>query len=32
MLAMPVRVAIATNVKGIIDEIGEPSFQQLLVF
>jgi len=26
MLAMPVRVAIATNVKGIIDEIQEPSF------
>ena len=26
MLAMPVRVAIATSVKGIIDEIQEPSF------
>jgi len=26
MLAMPVRVAIAINVKGIIDEIQEPSF------
>lgn len=26
MLAMPVRVAIAANIKGIIDEIQEPSF------
>lgn len=26
MLAMPVRIAIATDIKGIIDEIGEPSF------
>ncbi len=26
MLAMPVRVAIPANIKGIIDEIGEPSF------
>jgi cell division protein FtsA len=30
MLAMPVRVAIATNVKGIIDEIGEPSFSTVV--
>jgi cell division protein FtsA len=30
MLAMPVRVAIATNVKGIIDEIGEPSFSAVI--
>jgi cell division protein FtsA len=30
MLAMPVRVAIATNVKGIIDEIGEPSFSTVI--
>ena len=30
MLAMPVRVAIATNIKGIIDEIGEPSFSTVI--
>src|ERR1035437_2891053 len=30
MLAMPVRVAIATNVKGIIDEIQEPSFSTVV--
>jgi cell division protein FtsA len=30
MLAMPVRIAIATNVKGIIDEIGEPSFSTVI--
>ncbi|HUD09980.1 MAG TPA: cell division protein FtsA [Patescibacteria group bacterium] len=29
-LAMPVRVAIPTNVKGIIDEIGEPSFATVI--
>lgn len=30
MLAMPVRVAIATNIKGIIDEIQEPSFSTVI--
>jgi len=30
MLAMPVRVAIATNIKGIIDEIQEPSFSTVV--
>lgn len=30
MLAMPVRVAIATDVKGIIDEIQEPSFSTVI--
>jgi len=30
MLAMPVRIAVATNVKGIIDEIGEPSFSTVI--
>lgn len=29
-LAMPVRVAIPTNVKGIIDEVGEPSFATVI--
>jgi cell division ATPase FtsA len=27
---MPVRIAIPTNVKGIIDEIGEPSFATVI--
>ncbi len=30
MLAMPVRVAIATNLKGIIDEVQEPSFSTVI--
>jgi cell division protein FtsA len=30
MLAMPVRVAIATNIKGIIDEVQEPSFSTVI--
>lgn len=30
MLAMPVRIAIAANIKGIIDEIGYPSFSAVL--
>ncbi len=30
MLAMPVRVAIPTNIKGIIDEIQEPSFSTVV--
>ena len=30
MLAMPVRIAIAANIKGIIDEIGHPSFSAVL--
>jgi cell division protein FtsA len=30
MLAMPVRVAIATDIKGIIDEIQEPSFSAVI--
>ena len=30
MLAMPVRIAIATNIKGIIDEIQEPSFSTVV--
>ncbi len=30
MLAMPVRVAIPTNIKGIIDEIQEPSFSSVV--
>lgn len=30
MLAMPVRVAIAANIKGIIDEIQEPSFSTVV--
>ncbi len=30
MLAMPVRVAIASNIKGIIDEIQEPSFSTVI--
>jgi len=30
MLAMPVRVAIATNIKGIIDEIQEPAFSTVV--
>lgn len=29
-LAMPVRVAIPTNIKGIIDEVGEPSFATVI--
>jgi cell division protein FtsA len=29
-LAMPVRIAIPTNVKGIIDEVGEPSFATVI--
>ena len=29
-LAMPVRIAIPTNVKGIIDEIQEPSFATVI--
>ena len=32
MLAMPVRVAIPTNIKGIIDEIQEPSFATVIGF
>jgi cell division protein FtsA len=30
MLAMPVRVATPTNIKGIIDEIQEPSFSTVI--
>ena len=30
MLAMPVRIAIAANIKGIIDEIGYPSFSAVI--
>lgn len=30
VLAMPVRIAIATNIKGIIDEMGEPSFSAVI--
>ena len=30
MLAMPVRIAIATKIKGIIDEIQEPSFSTVV--
>ncbi len=30
MLAMPVRIAIPTNIKGIIDEIQEPSFSSVV--
>ncbi|HYM65208.1 MAG TPA: cell division protein FtsA [Candidatus Sulfotelmatobacter sp.] len=30
MLAMPVRVATATNIKGIIDEVGYPSFSTVV--
>lgn len=30
MLAMPVRIAVATNIKGIIDEIQEPSFSTVI--
>ena len=30
MLAMPVRIAIASNIKGIIDEIGHPSFSAVI--
>src|SRR5664280_2246026 len=30
MLAMPVRVAIATNIKGIIDEVQEPAFSTVI--
>lgn len=30
MLAMPVRIATAQNIKGIIDEIGEPSFSAVI--
>lgn len=30
MLAMPVRIAIPTNIKGIIDEIQEPSFATVI--
>src|SRR5205814_627618 len=30
MLAMPVRVAIAQDIKGIIDEIQEPSFSTVV--
>ncbi len=30
MLAMPVRIAIATNIKGIIDEVGHPSFSTVI--
>jgi len=30
MLAMPVRIAIPTNIKGIIDEIQEPSFSAVV--
>jgi cell division protein FtsA len=29
-LAMPVRIAIPTNIKGIIDEVGEPSFATVI--
>jgi cell division protein FtsA len=29
-LAMPVRIAIPTNLKGIIDEVGEPSFATVI--
>jgi cell division protein FtsA len=30
VLAMPVRIAIANNIKGIIDEIQEPSFSTVV--
>lgn len=30
MLAMPVRVAVAAGLKGIIDEVGEPSFSTVI--
>jgi cell division protein FtsA len=30
VLAMPVRVAIANNIKGIIDEIQEPSYSAVI--
>ena len=29
-LAMPVRIALANDIKGIIDEIGEPSFSAVI--